>query len=131
MPRYGLDTGFFFKLFDSDPRARTVWNAIVAGEAEGVVSTITAYELSINALKGVLVREDVEGLLEELPVLCTVHAHLSVDDAQHAARIAWGNNLAMADVLILQGFLEAEVDHVVTTDRDFAKYEGGLDVEVL
>jgi len=131
MPRYGLDTGFFFKLFDGDARARMVWNEIVAGEAEGIVSTITAYELSINALKGVLVREDVEALLEELPVLCTVHAHLSVDDAQHAARIAWGNNLAMADVLILQSFLDAEVDRIVTTDRDFERYEGGPDVEVL
>lgn len=124
MPRYGLDTGFFFKLFDGDARARTVWNEIVAGDAEGIVSTITAYELSIHALKGVLVRGDVEALLEE-------RSCFSVDDAQHAARIAWGNTLAMADVLILQRFLDAEVDCIVTTDRDLEQYEGGPDVEVL
>jgi len=37
----------------------------------------------------------------------------------------------MADVFNLQSLLDAEVDRIVTTDRDFEKYEGRPDVEVL
>lgn len=129
--RYGLDTGFFFKLFDGSGQAREVWEEIVSGEAEGVVSSISTYELQVNALKGVLVRKDVAGLLEELPVLCTICECIAIGAAGQAARIAWGNNMAMADVLILQAFLDAGVDRILTTDRDLAKYEGGPDVEIL
>lgn len=129
--RYGLDTGFFFELFSGNDRARDVWNAIVRGDAEGVVSTISVYELQVNALKGVLVQEDVESFLEDLPILCTTCAHISVDAADQAARIAWGNNIAMADALILQAFLDAGVTRVFTTDRDLEKYKAGPDVEVL
>lgn len=78
-----------------------------------------------------LVREDVEELLEELPVLCTVQEDLSVDASKRAAHIAWGNNMAMADALILQGFLDAEVTRILTTDNNLNKYEGGPDVELL
>lgn len=129
--RYGLDTGFFFELFGGNERALKLWEEIVAGKAEGVVSVITTYELQINALKGVLVREDVEDLLEELPILCTVREDLSVDASKRAAHLAWGNNMAMADALILQGFLDAGVTHILTTDSDLSKYESGPDVELL
>ncbi|MEF8797655.1 MAG: PIN domain-containing protein [Salinivenus sp.] len=129
--RYGLDTGFFFRLFEGAERARGVWTALTEGSDEGVVSSMSVYELQRNALKGLLVREDVEAFLAELPYLCTVHETLSVDTAQRAAHLGWGNGLAMADALILQAFLEEDVTHIVTTDRDFEAYEGEPTVEVI
>jgi predicted nucleic acid-binding protein len=130
-PRYGLDTGFFFQLFDGADRARSVWTAIVGGMADGVVSTVSVYELQRNALKGVLVREDVEAFLDELPLLCTVHDTLSMETTQQAARLGWGDGMPMADALILQAFLDEGVTHILTTDSDFAAYEGEPEVEIL
>jgi predicted nucleic acid-binding protein len=130
-PRYGLDTGFFFLLFDGAERARDVWSEITAGTAPGVVSTLSVYELQRNALKGVLVREDVDAFLEELPHLCTMHESLSTAAGRRAARLGWGNGLAMADALLLQAFLDEEVTHILTTDRDFTAYDGTVTVEVL
>lgn len=130
-PRYGLDTGFFFRLFGDAERARSVWTAIVEGSAEGVVSTVSVYELQRNALKGVLVREDVEAFLDELPLLCVVHDTLSLETAQRAAHLGWGNGMPMADALILQAFLDERVTHILTTDHDFTAYDGEPEVEVL
>lgn len=130
-PRYGLDTGFFFRLFDDVGRARSIWTAIVEDTAIGVVSTVSVYELQRNALKGVLVRDDVEVFLDELPVLCTVQDTLSMETVQKAAHLGWGNGIPMADALILQAFLDEGVTHIVTTDRDFMAYEGEPTVEVL
>ena len=64
-PRYGLDTGFFFRLFEGTERARSVWTTIVEGRADGVVSAVSVYELQRNVLNGVLVRDDVEAFLDE------------------------------------------------------------------
>lgn len=131
MPRYGLDTGFFFRLFSGTERTRAVWTDIVEASAEGVVSSVSAYELQRNALKGLLVREDVEGFLEELPILCVVHDSLSMDTVRRAAHLGWGNGLSMADALILQAFLDEDASHILTTDHDLAAYEGDPKVEVL
>lgn len=129
--RYGLDTGFFFRLFQERERPRTAWSAITRGPAVGIVSSVSVYELRRNALKGLLVREDVEAFLDDLPLLCTVHDALSMETAQRAAPLGWRNGLSMADALILQSFLAADAAHVVTTDRAFEAYEGDLTVEVL
>ena len=131
MPRYGLDTGFFFRLFSGTERTCAVWADIVEASAEGVVSSVSAYELQRNALKGLLVREDVEAFLEELPILCVVHDTLSMDMVQRAAHLGWGNGLSMADALILQAFLDEDASRILTTDHDLAAYEGGPEVEVL
>jgi predicted nucleic acid-binding protein len=130
-PRYGLDTGFFFRLFDGAERPRSVWTAIVDGTAEGVVSTVSAYELHRNALKGMLVREDVEAFLDELPLLCTVHDTLSMETVQQAAHLGWGTGMPMADALILQAFLDEQVTDILTTDHDFTAYEGEPEIEVI
>jgi len=129
--RYGLDTGFFFRLFDGTDRSREAWAAVTETAATGVVSTVSVYELQRHALKGLLVRDDVEAFLEELPLLCTMHDPLTAEGAQRAAHLGWGTGLAMADALILQSFLDEDVTHVLTTDRDLTAYEAGPTVEVL
>lgn len=78
-----------------------------------------------------LAREDIEELLEELPILCTVQEDFPVDAAKWAAHLVWGNNMAMADTLILQGFLDAGATHILTTNSDLNRYESGPDVEML
>lgn len=129
--RYDLDTGFFFRLFEGGKRARIVWTALTEDTDERVVSSVSVYELQRNALKGLLVRNDVEAFLNEVPHLCTVHETLSLDTAQRAVHLGWENGLAMGDALILQAFLEEDVTHIVTTDHDFEAYEGEPTVEVI
>ena len=63
-PRYGLDTGFFSRLFEGTERARSVWTRIVEGGDE-VGPAVSVYELQRNVLNGVLVRDDVEAFLDE------------------------------------------------------------------
>jgi len=130
-PRYGLDTGFFSRLFEGTERARSVWTTIVEGRADGVVSAASVYELQRNALNGVLVRDDVEVFLDELPVLATIYDTLSREKAQRAAHLGGGTEMPMADALILQAFLDEEVTHIFTTDHDFTAYEGEPEVEVI
>jgi hypothetical protein len=74
-------------------------------------------------MKGLLVREDVEAVLDDLPLLCTMHDTLSSAAAQRAARLGWGNGLSMADALILQAFLDEEVTHVL---RNYTVYRRSL-----
>ncbi|PSQ93794.1 MAG: hypothetical protein BRD30_01165 [Bacteroidetes bacterium QH_2_63_10] len=131
-PRYGLDTGFFFRLFEGTERARSVWTTIVEGRADdGVVSAVSVYELQRNALNGVLVRNDMEAFLDELPVLATIHDTLSREKAQRAAYLGGGTEMPVADALILQAVLDEEVTHIFTTDHDCTAYEGEPEVEVI
>jgi len=130
-PRYGLDTGFFFRLFEGTERARSVWTTIVEGRADGVVSAVSVYELQRNALNGVLVRDDVEAFLDELPVLATIHDTLSREKARRSAHLGGGTEMPVADALILQAVLDEEVTHILTTDHDSTAYEGEPEVEVI
>ena len=41
----GLDTGFFVELLRGNREAVAVWKSLIAGEAEGVVSCLTLFEL--------------------------------------------------------------------------------------
>lgn len=72
-----------------------------------------------------------EAFLEELPILCVVHDALSIATVQRAVHLGWGNDLSMADALILQAFPDEDVSRILTTDHDLAVYEGGPETEVL
>jgi predicted nucleic acid-binding protein len=121
---------FSFGSLRGTERARSVWTRIVEGGDE-VGPAVSVYELQRNALNGVLVRDDVEAFLDELPVLATIHDTLSREKAQRAAHLGGGTEMPMADALILQAFLDEEVTHIFTTDHDFTAYEGEPEVEVI
>ena len=127
----GLDTGFFFRLLAGTSHAVEAWAPIVSGERSAAVSCITLYELEKAALRGALRRNQVDVLLDEIPILC----HLAwLADASHvhrAARLAHGNGLGMADALILTSLRDANAETVYTTDSDFERYDGPMTIVVL
>ena len=61
-----------------------------------------------------------------LPSLCQV-VYLGEESSElleHAARLAHGNALSMADSLILASALSLGASKLYTTDSDMAKYQG-------
>ena len=127
----GLDTGFFFRLLSGAPRAVSVWHAVVSGEDEAVVSCVTIYELEKAALRGALQRGVVDVLMDELPLLCRLVWLDNASRLRRSARLAHGNGLSMADASILTCLLDAGAETIYTTDSDFERYDGPVEVVVL
>ena len=99
----GCDTGFFVEFIAKNPVVRQVVQDAVRGEHRLVSSIICIYELKKLGLKDVVSRAAAFGVAADIPFLCEVvfldAAALSIID--HAARLAHGNGLSMADALIL------------------------------
>lgn len=121
----GLDTSFFVKLLKGDQRARKVWERVARREIVAVISCVSLYEIDKLAFKGALERTTADTLLEEILFVCRVVWVDAAPRLRHAARIAHGNALGMADALILASLIEAKVTEIYTTDPDLAAYRGG------
>lgn len=121
----GLDTSFFVKLLQGDPRAQKVWERVARREIVAVISCISLYELDKLGLKGALARTSVNTLLDEILFVCRIVWLDAPTRLRQAARIAHGNGLGMADALILATLIEAKATAIYTTDPDLAAYQGG------
>lgn len=121
----GLDTSFFVKLLQGDPRAQKVWERVARREIVAVISCISLYELDKLGLKGALARTSVNTLLDEILFVCRIVWLDAPTRLRQAARIAHGNGLGMADALILATLIEAKATEIYTTDPDLAAYQGG------
>jgi predicted nucleic acid-binding protein len=123
--RLGLDTGFFKRLDSGGQRAETAWAQIVGGGTTGIISCVTIFELQKLGLRGVIEKQAVESLTEELHHVCQIIWLTENSLIRRAARISHGNNIAMANALILTSLMEADAEHIYTTDTDFERYEAG------
>ena len=119
--RLGLDTGFFFRLLAGHPEAVRVWGSVLDGDAVGVVSCVSFYELRRASLRGALGPDETAALLDGLPELCVVVWLDEATQMDRAARHAHGTGLAMADALILTSLLDGGAETVYTTDSDFER----------
>jgi predicted nucleic acid-binding protein len=133
-PVLGFDTGFFRRLYDGDDRARAAWADVRAGRAAGVVSCLSLFELDRLGLRGALPQDVAGAFVQALPATCRV-VWLGADDGadrlHRAARRAHGVSLAMADALILTSLLDADASTVYTTDGDFQRYDGPVEIVTL
>lgn len=130
----GFDTGFFLRLVRGHPRAGDVWLPVAAGEQRAVVSCVSFFELDRLALRGALDRRSADGLLEDIPALCTVvwlGPADGPDRLRRAARLAHRTGLSMADALILSALLDAGAETVYTTDADAERAGGSVRIVVL
>ena len=129
------DTGFFVEYLNANGAAAEVWEAARARKQKLIVSVVSLYELRRLALKGVIEPQRTKTLLTLLPSLCQV-VYLGEESSEllkHAARLAHGNALSMADSLILASALSLGASKLYTTDSDMAKYQGkdGPSIELL
>lgn len=124
---YVLDTGFFFALL-TGPNAQVekAWGQIGRGDARGVVSAVTGFELYRHRLRGILPQSPVEQLLQDLPRVCTVVPVSNFEQADRVARLSHGNGLSMADAFILEAALRHGAGRLYTSDTDFERYEGDV-----
>jgi predicted nucleic acid-binding protein len=128
---YALDTGFFYRLLTDPEGVQQAWEEIGAGTSEGVVSCITCFELYRHGLRGSLPRRATEALLQAVPQACTVVAIDDLGATARTARLAHGNGRSMADAFILEAALRHAADRLYTSDRDFERYQGDIDVRLV
>ena len=127
----GLDTGFFVQLARGEPEAGEIWGPITRSEISAVISCLTIFELQRLGLRGTVEKEMAETFLEEIPVLSRVIWLDHADLIRRAARIAHGNNLSMADALILVSLQQAGADVIYTTDADLEAYSAGPQIRLI
>jgi predicted nucleic acid-binding protein len=126
----GLDTGVFVRLLQGHPRATGLFRRLVEHEAPAVVSCISLYELVKLRHRGVIAPEPADALLAEIPVAYTVIWLDRMSLIRQAAGLSHGNNIPMADALVLASCRVAGCDTIYTTDHDLERYEG-KDLEIV
>lgn len=126
----GLDTGVFDRVLNGHEQAVELFEHLTRQETPGFVSCISIYELTKLRHRGVLDPEKADVLLDRIPAAFTVVWLDRVSLLQRAAGLSHGNNIPMADALILAGFLQADCDVLYTTDADLTRYDG-TDIEVI
>jgi len=117
----GLDTGFFVELLRGNREAVSVWKSLVAGEAEGVVSCLTLFELERLGLKKAI--NGAATLLEAIPAVCKVCWLQEPETLTRAAALSHGLGISAVDSLVLAGFLASMVQTVYTTSRRLEAYK--------
>lgn len=126
-PQLGFDTGFFRRLHDGDARAVAAWADVRSGDAVGIVSCVSLFELTRLGLRGALPRDVARAFVAAVPTVCTVvwlDPTNGGDRLDRAARRGHGVGLAMADAIILTSLIDAAATTVYTTDSDFERHDG-------
>jgi predicted nucleic acid-binding protein len=128
--RFGFDTGYFVKYAAGtlNDKHRHALQAVATDTAMGFASAIVTYELKKLGLKGVLDKADAEWLVETVGHACEIDRVLTDDYLDEAARLSHGNDLSMADAMILATALRNDADRIYTTDTDLLTYEGSIEV---
>ena len=126
----GCDTGFFVEFIKGNPVTRQLSEAAARDEHQLVSSIICIYELKKLGLEGMVTKNAAFKVADNIPSLCTL---VPLDDAalnlvEQAARLSHGNDLSMADALILGSVLTMNAQRLYTVDNDLAKYKGRLKV---
>ncbi|NHZ72024.1 MAG: PIN domain-containing protein [Aquificales bacterium] len=115
----GADTGFFIARAQNHPQATAVWQKLMGGKHELVVSTVTINELLVYYFKRGQgeVGEKLVSLMIRNKFVNLVP--VSVEIAQLSARYRHGVGLPTVDSLILATCLDRKCDKLLSTDSDF------------
>ncbi len=116
----GLDTGFFVELLRGSRQAVALWERLVEGEEEALVSCLTLFEVERLGLRGAISGSEV--LLEGVQAVCRVLWIEAAELPSQAARISHGLGIPAFDSLILASFLAENVSAVYTTDSHLELY---------
>ncbi len=131
-PLLGLDTGFFYQCALGVPEALRRYDALLQeSPAEAAVSTITLFELIRHGYRGAIERRVAEQIVEEIQRAFVVAGVDPPAVVRRAAGLSHGCGLAMADALIAASLESVGCTQFITTDVDFERYEGPMQVERL
>lgn len=128
--RRGFDTGYFVKYATgelSEPHRQALRELVEEGGV-GVANGLVVYELKKLGYRGVLDGEDAEWLVEIVDDACRVDRELSNSFLDEAARLSHGNDLSMADAMMLATALRHDADELYTTDTDLLAYDGPIEI---
>lgn len=128
--RRGFDTGYFVKYAtgELDGAHRQALRDLAEEDGLGVANGLVVYELKKLGYRGVLDMEDAEWLVEIVSDVCEVERVFSNAFLDEAARLSHGNNLSMADAMMLTTALRHDADELYTTDTDLLAYDGPIEV---
>jgi predicted nucleic acid-binding protein len=116
----GLDSGFFVELLRGNRQAVALWERLIEGEQEALVSCLTLFEIERLALRGAI--SGAEIVLEGIQAVCRVIWIETPELPSRAARISHGLGIPAFDSLILAAFLAENVSVVYTTDSHLESY---------
>lgn len=128
--RRGFDTGYFVKYATGalSETHRQALRDLVRKDGLGVANGLVIYELKKLGYRGVLDMEDAEWLVNVVGDACEVERGLSNSFLDEAARLSHGNDLSMANAMMLTTALPHDGDELYTTDYDLQAYEGPIEV---
>ncbi len=128
--RRGFDTGYFVKYATGElsEMHRQALRKLARGDGLGVANGLVIYELKKLGYRGVLDMEDAEWLVNVVGDACEVERGLSNSFLDEAARLSHGNDLSMANAMMLTTALPHDGDELYTTDYDLQAYEGPIEV---
>lgn len=128
--RRGFDTGYFVKYATGElsETHRQVLRDLASEDGLAVANGLVIYELKKLGYRGVLDVEDAEWFVEIVDDACKVERGLSNSFLDEAARLSHGNDLSMADAMMLTTALRHDADELYTTDTDLLAYEGPIEV---
>ena len=128
--RRGFDTGYFVKYATGElsETHRQVLRDLAREDGLAIANGLVIYELKKLGYRGVLDMEDAEWLVEIVGDVCEVERVLSNSFLDEAARLSHGNDLSMADAMMLATARRHDVDELYTTDSDLLAYEGPIEV---
>ncbi|MDR2017289.1 MAG: hypothetical protein LBQ00_00110 [Syntrophobacterales bacterium] len=119
----GLDTGFFIEVLKANEQAVTVLQKIHDGE-DACVSGLTIFELRRLALKGLLEKDFIDVVVQNIPVFCTVCWLDNGEIHDFAAGLANDLGISAMRSLILTGLILSGAETIYTTDPHMESYAG-------
>ena len=117
----GADTGFFIELTKDNSEAIKIWNKVLNGEEELIVSVISLNELSVYFYRtgNIEKKNRLIDLIKSIPNIELVPVTAKI--AEESAKYRHSLGIPTVDSLILTTFILQGCKEIVATDRHFEK----------
>jgi len=117
----GLDTGFFIEVLKANEGAVHVLRQIHDGD-DACVSGLTLFELRRLALNGLLEKEFIDVVIQNIPSFCTVCWLDNPEIHDFAAGLSLDLGISAMNSLILAGLVLSGAETIYTTDPRMELY---------
>jgi predicted nucleic acid-binding protein len=117
----GLDTGFFIEVLKSNEQAVGVLRQIHDGE-DACVSGLSLFELRRLSMAGLLEKDFIDVVIQNIPSFCTVCWLDNVEIHDFAAGLSRDLGISAMNSLILAGLILSGAETIYTTDSRMELY---------